>query len=108
MMKKLSISNLVDATDVAVTTSWNLGGVDRIQPKEIYAKWTVTSCSATIAVQTSHDGTTWVNTATPIAVTATGSTTIAVDRHAPYYRVNFVRTSGDADTLQVYVSSLSY
>lgn len=108
-MKSTSSGVIINgAATIVATTAYTGIDVEHTQPREIQAVWTATTVSGTISVQVSLDGTTWEDTETPIAVTASGSNIWLINRHATYMRIYYVRTSGTITTLSAYVSSIGY
>jgi hypothetical protein len=94
---------LYSGTSLAATTAtpsldlkkWHMGSFQISITVGAAISWTV-------AVQGSNDGVTWVNTATPTAVTGATDLVLSIsDLTSRYYRVNLVRTSGTISTISV-------
>jgi hypothetical protein len=103
MSHKLTLDTLFSGTSQAASFSSEVVNFSYLNQGSFQVVITTAGgVTWTAAVQGSNDGVTFIDTATPTAVTGSTNLMLSIaDLTSVYYRVNFVRTAGTLSTVSV-------
>ena len=102
MSYKFASDTLYTGSALVASFSSDVVDLKHLNAASFQVVMTCSGVSWTVAVQGSNDGVTYIDTATPTAVTTSVNLMLSIaDVTSRYYRVNFVRTSGTMTTASV-------